>query len=81
MLLSCLTRQVQAELHKDPHVKPEQVSISRSGGCLSLSTRPSTHDAPYPVHGGPGTVSPVAAPPIPAGGKEYSYFSRVLSLR
>ena len=58
--------QVQAELHKDPHVKPEQVSISRSSGCLSLHSRPSAHDPPFHVHG-PGTVSPVAAPPIPAG--------------
>ena len=58
--------QVQAELHKDPHVKPEQVSISRSSGCLSLHSRPSAHDPPFHVHG-PGTVSPVAAPALPAG--------------
>lgn len=59
--------QVQAELHKDPHVKPDQVPISRSGTCLSLHSRPSNHEAPpYHVHG-PGAVSPVATPAIPAG--------------
>ena len=58
--------QVQAELHKDPHVKPDQVSISRSGACLSLHTRPSTHDTPYHVHG-PGSASPVPTPSIPTG--------------
>ena len=57
---------MQAELHKDPHVKPDQVSISRSGACLSLHTRPSTHDAPYHVHG-PGSASPVPTPSIPTG--------------
>ena len=57
---------MQAELHKDPHVKPDQVSISRSGACLSLHTRPSTHEAPYHVHG-PGSASPASTPSIPSG--------------
>ncbi|XP_068748275.1 autism susceptibility gene 2 protein homolog isoform X2 [Montipora capricornis] len=56
-------QKVQAESHKDPHVKPEQVSISRSGGCLSLHTRPSNHEPPFQVHA-PGTVSPAAGHPI-----------------
>lgn len=60
-------QKVQAELHKDPHLKPDQVPISRSGACLSLHTRPSTHETPYHVHG-PGAVSPVLTPAIPAGG-------------
>ena len=50
-------------MHKDPHVKPEQVSIS-SAPCISVHSRPSAHEMGYhsaPVHG-PGTVSPVAGP-------------------
>ena len=66
---------MQAELHKDPHVKPDQVSISRSGACLSLHTRPSTHEAPYHVHG-PGSASPVPTPSIPTG--KFDGYGRLL---
>lgn len=67
MQINCnCSSQVQAELHKDPQVKPEQVSISRSGGCISLHSRPSNHDPPFHVHAA-GAVSPIAGHPVLTG--------------
>ncbi|XP_015760343.1 PREDICTED: fibrosin-1-like protein isoform X4 [Acropora digitifera] len=60
-------QKVQAEVHKDPQVKPEQVSISRSGGCISLHSRPSNHDPPFHVHPA-GAVSPVPGHPVLTAG-------------
>lgn len=57
-------------MHNDPHVKPEQIPVSRAtSGTLSLHSRQGIHDVGYRsphVHAGQGTVSPIAVTPHPA---------------
>lgn len=52
-------------MHNDPHVKPEQIPVSRaSGGTLSLHSRQGIHEVGYrSPHTGQGTVSPIAVTP------------------
>lgn len=53
-------------MHNDPHVKPEQIPVSRAGNALSLHSRQGIHDVGYRSphnHGGQETVSPIAVQP------------------
>jgi len=71
-------------MHNDPHVKPDQIPVSRAANTLSLHSRQGVQDVGYRSphgHGGQGTVSPIAVAPHPGeSSRQRGTYNNTMSL-